>query len=142
MSRRTALLIRCSEAEATVIRDQAGVERRTISGYVLEIVMRTLDLEDILLIRRARPSRQKRSRAQELTMRGSTRSAILVRCSQAEARLIRSAALEKGTTISAYVLRVLRRWWEVQTALPEKSMRDIRIALPAKPLRAPAPRSR
>jgi uncharacterized protein (DUF1778 family) len=143
MPYRTALLIRCSEAEATIIRDQAGIERRTISAYVLDIVLRSLDLEQILSIRWPRASRQKRTRAHELMVRGGSRSAILLRCSQAEARLIRSAASEKGTTISASVLRALRRWWEVQTALPEKSMRDTRMILLRELLRSrPALRTR
>ncbi len=37
--KRTALLVRCTEAEAQQIREAAKRERRTISGYVLHAVM-------------------------------------------------------------------------------------------------------
>ena len=36
---RTALLIRCSDAEARLIRAAASDERRTLSGYVLNAVL-------------------------------------------------------------------------------------------------------
>lgn len=36
---RTALLIRCTREEATAIRAAAALERRTISGFVLNAVM-------------------------------------------------------------------------------------------------------
>jgi uncharacterized protein (DUF1778 family) len=36
---RTALLVRCSEAEAEAIREAAKRERRTISGYILNAVL-------------------------------------------------------------------------------------------------------
>jgi uncharacterized protein (DUF1778 family) len=36
---RTALLVRCSEEEATAIREAARRERRTISGFILNAVL-------------------------------------------------------------------------------------------------------
>ena len=36
---RTALLIRCTEEEATAIREAARRERRTVSAFVLNAVM-------------------------------------------------------------------------------------------------------
>jgi uncharacterized protein (DUF1778 family) len=36
---RTALLVRCSEAEAETIREAAKRERRTISGFILNAVL-------------------------------------------------------------------------------------------------------
>ncbi len=36
---RTALLVRCSEEEAAAIREAAGRERRTISGFILNAVL-------------------------------------------------------------------------------------------------------
>lgn len=36
---RTALLVRCSEEEAEMIREAAKHERRTISGFVLNAVL-------------------------------------------------------------------------------------------------------
>jgi uncharacterized protein (DUF1778 family) len=37
--KRTALLVRCSEEEAEVIREAAQRERRTISGFILNAVL-------------------------------------------------------------------------------------------------------
>ncbi len=39
INHRASLLVRCSEEEAKQIRDAAKHERRTISGYVLNVVM-------------------------------------------------------------------------------------------------------
>lgn len=36
---RTALLVRCSEEEAEIIREAARRERRTISGFILNSVL-------------------------------------------------------------------------------------------------------
>lgn len=36
---RTALLVRCSEEEAEIIREEAKRERRTISGFILNAVL-------------------------------------------------------------------------------------------------------
>jgi uncharacterized protein (DUF1778 family) len=41
---RSALLIRCSDREATLIRSAAKHEHRTLSGYVLNAVMRRMVL--------------------------------------------------------------------------------------------------
>jgi uncharacterized protein (DUF1778 family) len=38
MARRTAILIRCSQEEANMIRQAAKAERRTISAYILNAV--------------------------------------------------------------------------------------------------------
>jgi uncharacterized protein (DUF1778 family) len=42
---RAALLVRCSEEEAVVIREAAKREHRTISGYVLNLVMNHVNKE-------------------------------------------------------------------------------------------------
>ena len=46
--KRTALLIRCSEKEASQIREGAELERRTLSGYVLRAVMNRLATQEKL----------------------------------------------------------------------------------------------
>lgn len=46
--RRTALLIRCSVDEAIRVRNEAEIERRSVSGYVLNIVGRAVRVEDSL----------------------------------------------------------------------------------------------
>ena len=42
---RTALLIRCSKNEGTLISAEAQIERRTVSNYVLNVVMRAVEFE-------------------------------------------------------------------------------------------------
>lgn len=44
---RSALLIRCSDAEANLIRAAASHERRTVSGYVINAVLERMDREPI-----------------------------------------------------------------------------------------------
>ncbi len=39
---RTALLVRCSQKEAEVIRQAAKLERRTVSGYILNAVLQRI----------------------------------------------------------------------------------------------------
>jgi uncharacterized protein (DUF1778 family) len=43
---RTALLIRCSKEEAEKIRDAAERERRTLSGYVLNTILRRISNQE------------------------------------------------------------------------------------------------
>ena len=45
---RTALLVRCTTDEAARIRTEAEKQRRTISGYVLQITLRAMEIEDRL----------------------------------------------------------------------------------------------
>ena len=42
---RTALLIRCTEEEATAIREAARRERRTVSAFVLNTVMNRIKFQ-------------------------------------------------------------------------------------------------
>lgn len=39
MTKKTAILIRCTPEEADLIREAAATERRTLSGFVLNAVM-------------------------------------------------------------------------------------------------------
>lgn len=47
---RTALLVRCSRAEAEQIRRAARAERRTISGYILNAVMNRIKMRENLAV--------------------------------------------------------------------------------------------
>ena len=42
MSARTALLLSCSSTEAKIIREMAEVEHRTVAGYILNTVERSM----------------------------------------------------------------------------------------------------
>ena len=108
---RTALLIRCSKEEAERVRIEAEKQRRTISGYVLQIMGRAIEIEDRLLakINPYSPINQTFSR-KSLTGEGP-RTAILVRCSILEAERIREAARRRDFPINGFVLQALKRSW-------------------------------
>lgn len=102
MARRTAILINCSKAEARLIREQAALERRTISGYILHVTMRSVEFDDRSLS--VRPVKRLP------TVR--PRATLLLRCSLQDGNRIRMAALRRKSTISGYLLQGLARHWE------------------------------
>ena len=117
MAKRTALLIRCSAEEATKTREEAAEQRRTMSAYVLNIVLRSLPYEEMRQPHRSALSNRRASMHGDLWA-PSPRTAILVRCSQYEAARIRAAANRRQATISGFVLHALRRAWAVKEAAP------------------------
>ena len=111
MPGRTSLLINCSVEEALTIRARAKLERRGISGYVLNIVMRSVDFEEKLLAKAGRLQTLRRSLSGTPIRPVRPRTTMLVRCSTAEARRIRRNAKRRDSTISGFVLHCLRRSW-------------------------------
>ena len=104
------LLICCSAAERDDIRDSAKKRRQTISGYILLIMDRAIDLEERLLARakwiplaRLEPMHALRPR-----------TTFLVHCDPSEAARIRTAARRRQVTISGFVLHCLRRTWRAE----------------------------
>lgn len=116
---RTALLIRCSAREAGRVREDAAAERRSVSAYVLTIVVRSLEAEEALSARlRNSLHIWHRNPSQTRVRMPGPRTAILVRCSIDEATRIRAAAARREITISGFVLHSLRRAWNVRDAGP------------------------
>src|SRR5580704_16232730 len=115
---RTALLIRCNLEEAARVRIEAEKQRRTISGYVLQITLRVVDIDDRLFAKLSafRTTNQFLSR-RALTTPGD-RTALLVRCSVAEADRIREAARRRDLPINTFVLQSLKRAWAVEMKPP------------------------
>ncbi|HXZ13666.1 MAG TPA: hypothetical protein VEG64_14875 [Candidatus Sulfotelmatobacter sp.] len=123
MRSRTALLIRCAEKEAATIREQARNERRTVSNYVLNIVVRAVQFEASLFANSR--FRELRRRAYLHVLRApGPRTAILVRCSTEEAEWIRASAEQRGATISGYVLRALTRSWKIKKGVAALASRE------------------
>lgn len=114
---RTALLIRCSLEEASKIRAEAEIEKRTVSGYVLNIMVRALRIEDKLAAI-IHDSNLNRTLARLPLRMPGPRTAILVRCSVDEAKKIRAAAARRDATISGFVLHSLRSAWRVAAGHP------------------------
>jgi len=122
--RRTALLIHCSAEQARTIRERASGARRTISGYVLNIVLRAVRFEESFLGQRSRSGRTGMILPKAMRPAG-TRTALLIRCSVEEGKRIRARAKDRDTTISAFVLFSLQRSWNVTEGLPKLPPREI-----------------
>lgn len=111
--KRAALLINCSAKEAQTIHEQAELQHRTVSSYMLNIVWRTLELEEKIFAEFKRLQSLKTSRPP------GPRTTILLRCSVEEAKRIRAAAKRRQTTINGYVLHTLGRSWKVADGFRE-----------------------
>ena len=104
---RTAFLIRCTETEAGTIRNQAKREQRSISGYVLAVLDRSIATERM-------PFERDFDRGWTRTF--GTRTALLIRCSIPEADQIRIAARRRDMSIHSFALHCLRRSWNTERA--------------------------
>ena len=112
MAHRTALIISCSQEQAAIIHQRAELERRTLSGYVLRILMRWLDLEE-RLVGIQQHSGRPLSAYHPVRFPGP-RTTMLLRCSKEEAERIRGGAKRRGTTISWFVLHSLALCWSAE----------------------------
>jgi hypothetical protein len=130
---RTALLIRCSTEEADRIRIEADKQRRTISGYVLQVTGRAVEFEERLLDR-VDPNAINRLGNRKTLLGPGPRTAILVRCSSPEADRIRDVARRRDIPINAFVLQALRRSWASELKPPL-------LSSPAVAARQPIPSS-
>jgi predicted HicB family RNase H-like nuclease len=117
MSLRTAFLLRCSDAAAESIREKAKQSRRSISGYVLGVLDRSLHMEEILSGRTVRPNDFSGTPGRASVRETGAQTAILVRCTAAEADRVRAAAKRREMSISAFVMHCLRRSWNVETEM-------------------------
>ena len=108
---RTALLIRCSKEEAERVRIEAEKQRRTISGYVLQIMSRAIEIENRLLAKIDPYNAVNQVFSRKSLIGAGPRTAILVRCSVLEAERIREAARRRDLPINAFVLQALKRSW-------------------------------
>jgi uncharacterized protein (DUF1778 family) len=117
MSDRTALLINCSQEELCHVRDFAELEHRTLSGYVLNIVMRAVAFEEKLFTSLPKLHEANPLLGWQLARPAGRRTTMLLRCSTAEATRIRAAAKRRRVTISGFVLHALRRSWMISKGL-------------------------
>jgi uncharacterized protein (DUF1778 family) len=118
MADRTVLLISCSKEEAEKIRQRAASDRRTISGYVLNICLRAVSIQEKISERTGR-RRGMNAGTWSREIRQAPRTTMLLRCSTEESQRIRAAAEMEDRTISGFILHCLRRSWMVAEALPK-----------------------
>jgi uncharacterized protein (DUF1778 family) len=111
MSSRTSLLLNCSKYEAEEIRSRAKTQRRTVSGYVLNIIMRAVDFDAQILLRVNRLQPTVREKPEQ------PRTTIHLHCSTAEAKRVRDAAKRRENHISDFILHALRRSWSASDSL-------------------------
>jgi hypothetical protein len=113
---RTSLLINCSKKEAEEVRTRAELQRRTVSGYVINIVIRSVSFSDGLVSSLGRVPFFKLDRGKP--GRGvAPRTTLHIYCTNDEAKRIRGAANLRHMTISGFVLGCLRRSWETEHSL-------------------------
>src|SRR5215470_20438330 len=126
MQSRTTLLINCSKKEALRIRESAARQRRTISGYVLNILMKAIRYDESLAHLHELGGREKFSiRNIEFYGLGGfsspppgPRTTMLLSCPMEDAHRIRETAKRKETTISGLVLHALRLAWAIPDGKP------------------------
>jgi hypothetical protein len=136
MGKRTVLLLNCSHREARKIREVAKHQRRTISGYVLNILIKAVRIEKNLnRLKSLGSSVLVRPRDMDLfnelqgcarRLRGP-RTTMLLSCSAEEAGQIRETAKTKAMTISGLVLGALRHSWDLnEMAIPSSQQALLR----------------
>lgn len=81
---------------------------------MLFIVMRSVDFEEKLWAKAGRFHALKRSLSRTQTRPLAPRTTLLLRCSTEQSERIRRAAKMRDTTICGFVLRCLKRSWDVK----------------------------
>jgi len=118
------LLINCSQKEARRIRETAARQRRTISGYVLNILMKAIRFDESLT-RLKELGGDEALPVKHIEFFGlggfssrptGPRTTMLLSCTKEEARRIRETAKRKETTMSGLVLHALRLAWAAPDA--------------------------
>jgi hypothetical protein len=109
MAPRTAVIISCTQGDAAFTRERARSRRQTISGYILDVVMRLIVIDDRLFATYARlaPSTWRHPAPAP-----GPKTTLLIRCSQEEANRIRLAAKRRDSTVSAFVRHALHLSWK------------------------------
>jgi hypothetical protein len=112
---RRAILVSCLTEEADQIRKRARLDRRTVSGYILVILMKSVAYQEDLSSKLQVPS-QFDSMGNLLwkppRLPRGPRTTILLRCSAEENKRIRLAAARRVMTVSGFIRQCLRRWWQ------------------------------
>jgi uncharacterized protein (DUF1778 family) len=121
-SDRNAILLCCSREELRTLHEQAHLERRTLSAYVLNIIMRVVQLDEKLSSHVGELARDYPARP------AGPRTKVLLRCSRQEGNRIQQAAKNRGTTVSTFVMQALRNSWQAglrakAEELPQRKVR-------------------
>jgi hypothetical protein len=107
-SHHSAILLCCSKQEARTLHEQAHHERRTVSAYVLNIIMKAVHWDERFSFRLTDVAQLYAIRSR------GPRTKVLLRCSQQEASRIHKAAKKGATSVSAFIMTQLRTAWQVK----------------------------
>ncbi|HXU47820.1 MAG TPA: hypothetical protein VN727_02140 [Candidatus Binatia bacterium] len=102
---RTSLLIRCSPQDAQTIHAEALAQHRSVSGYLLNVLERSIWIEERSQVGLSYTIKIAPPDASE------GRTAIHLRCTVEQADGIRKAAKRRLSSISSFVVFSLRRQW-------------------------------
>lgn len=118
---RASIIFRCSPEYAAKIRHLAALNRRTVAGYLLSILDRSLSLDEKyhdgytpLMIAQGR----------DLRAPLGIRTAIHLRCSTEEANRIRRASARRQMSISRFIVFSLERSWRATEGAPAPKLRQ------------------
>lgn len=125
---RTALLIRCSKEEAAILRAQAAAEHRTISGCMLDILERSVWMEQQYAHGVTQSFLENQAREFRLAHRMRDRTSLLLRCSTDEADRIRTVAWNRSMSISEFAAFSFWRHWEAVKKVHRGAPVQVRLA--------------
>jgi hypothetical protein len=112
----SSLLIHCSRKDAEQVRTKAKLERRTVSSYVMNIVMRAVEFDERLVVRLGLSPLFKVSG--KAKVKGvAPKTTLHIYCTMDEAKRVRQLATLRGITISGFVVGSLRRAWEIESSM-------------------------
>jgi uncharacterized protein (DUF1778 family) len=109
---RTSLLIRLSHEDAARIRKEASFEYRSLSGYLLSKLERSIRVEETFGPGHVKSLLSKQARALIGLQDKKLHTAVHLRCTVEEAAKIREYAARRQLSISDFVIFSLRRSWQ------------------------------
>jgi len=108
---RTSLLIRLSHEDAARIHKEASSEHRSLSGYLLNVLERSIFIEQKLAHGASAPMLSRQARAILGLQSKKLRTAVHLRCTVEQAARIREYAARRELSISDFVVFSLLRLW-------------------------------
>jgi len=114
---RTSLLIRLSHEDAARIHQEAASEHRSLSGYLLNVVVRSFVIEQRVSHGASAPMLSMQARAALGPQFKKLHSSVHLRCTVEEAERIRAYSARRQLSISDFVVFSLRRLWRAREQL-------------------------
>lgn len=108
--KRTSFIIRCTAQDAAAIRAQAKAQHRSVSGYLLYMLERSLWVEEKFAAGLAGSTLERAAPITNVPSEGA-KAAIHLCCSVEELDRIQAAALRRRMSINAFILFSVRRYW-------------------------------